>query len=70
MVMVEEIQPGWRVWDKDGNEVGTVIAASGPSLRVKRDGGGEVDVPNTAVAYIETGRVELSVAKQELNPAS
>ncbi len=67
MVMVEEIQPGWRVWDKDGKEVGTVIAAAGPSLRIKRDGGGDVDVPNSAVASIETGRVELSMSKQELD---
>ncbi len=70
MVMVEEIQPGWSVWDRDGNEVGTVVAASGPSLRVKRTGGGEVDVPNSAVASIETGRVELSMTRQELNSAS
>jgi hypothetical protein len=67
MVMVEEIQPGWSVWDKDGNEVGTVVAATGPSLRVKRNGGGEVDVPNSAVASVETGRVELSMTKQELD---
>jgi hypothetical protein len=70
MVMVEEIQPGWSVWDRDGNEVGTVVAASGPTLRVKRSSGGEVDVPNSAVASIETGRVELSMTKQELSSAS
>lgn len=69
MVMLEEIQPGWQVWDKDGNEVGTVVAASGPTLRVKRDGGGDVDVPNSAVAFIETGRVELSMSKQDLDSA-
>jgi hypothetical protein len=66
MVMVEEIQPGWTVWDRDGNEVGVVVAASGPSLKVKV-GGKEVDVPNTSVSYIETGRVELNVSKNDLN---
>jgi hypothetical protein len=65
MVMVEEIQPGWQVWDREGNEVGVVVAASGPSLKVKV-GGKEVDVPNSAVSYIETGRVELSMTKKEL----
>jgi hypothetical protein len=65
MVMVEEIQPGWQVWDSEGNEVGVVVAASGPSLKVKV-GGKEVDVPNSAVSYIETGRVELSMTKKEL----
>jgi hypothetical protein len=64
-VMVEEIQPGWQVWDREGNEVGVVVAASGPSLKVKV-GGKEVDVPNSAVSYIETGRVELSMTKKEL----
>jgi hypothetical protein len=68
MVMVEEIQPGWKVFDRNGDEVGTVIAASGPTLKV-RSGGGEVEVPNSACAYIETGRVELNVTRQELSPA-
>lgn len=63
--MVEEIQPGWQVWDKNGEEVGTVIAATGPTLKVKA-GGREVEVPNSSVAYVETGRVELSITKQEL----
>jgi hypothetical protein len=65
MVMVEEIQPGWQVWDREGNEVGVVVAASGPSLRVKI-GGREVEVPNSDVSYIETGRVELSKTKREV----
>jgi len=67
MVMAEEIQPGWHVWDRDGNEVGTVVSATGPTLRVKRSGGGEVDIPNSACSYIETGRVELSMTKKDLD---
>lgn len=65
MVMVEEIQPGWQVWDKNGEEVGTVIAAAGPMLRIKV-GGREVEVPNSSVVSVETGRVELNMTKQEL----
>jgi len=68
MVMVEEIQPGWKVWDRDGNEVGVVVAASGPSLKVKV-GGKEFDVPNSSVSYVETGRVELSLTRKELESA-
>lgn len=69
MVMVEEVQPGWNVWDRDGNEVGTVIAANGPTLKVKT-GGREIVVPNSAVGYVETGRVELNMTKQELESSN
>ena len=66
MVMVEEVQPGWQVWDKDGNEVGRVIDANGPSLRIKI-GNKDIAVPNSAVVSVETGRVELNMSKQELD---
>lgn len=66
MVMVEEIQPGWKVFDRNGEEVGTVIAANGPALKVK-SGGREIEVPNSACSYVETGRVELNVTKKELS---
>jgi hypothetical protein len=66
MVMAEEIQPGWQVVDSFGEEIGTVASAAGPGFRVKLYGGGEVDVPNDACSLIETGRVELSKSKKEL----
>lgn len=66
MVMVEEIQPGWQVVDSFGEEIGTVMTISGPSLRVKLYGAGEIDVPSADCALIETGRVELSKSKKEL----
>lgn len=66
MVMVEEIQPGWVVIDSFGEEIGTVVKAGGSSLVVKRYGGGELEVPSSACASIETGRVELSMSKKDL----
>ena len=66
MVMAEEIQPGWQVVDSFGEEIGTVISATGPGLRVKLYGDGEIDVANELCATIETGRVELSKSKKEL----
>ena len=66
MVMAEEIQPGWQVVDSFGEEIGTVSDATGPNFRVKLYGAGEIEVPNEACATIETGRVELSKSKKEL----
>lgn len=64
----EMIQPGWTVVDSNGEDVGTVIDADGPMLRVKKSGlrGGEVSVPRDAVVEVETGRVELNRAKPDL----
>ena len=65
---VEEIQPGWRVVDANGEEVGTVTQAEGSEITVKKSGflGGEVHVPLDAVAEVETGRVEINRAKGDL----
>ena len=65
---VEMIQPGWTVVDSQGADVGTVIDATGPELRVKKAGlmGGEVSVPRDAVIEVETGRVELNRSKSDL----
>jgi hypothetical protein len=64
----EIIQTGWSVWTSDGQELGTIIATDATSLRVKKRGllGGEVEVPRDAVDEVETGRVELSVTKREV----
>ena len=66
MVMVEEVQPGWLVVDSFGEEFGTVLAVTGPTMKVKLYGGGEMDVPASACALVETGRVELSRTRKEL----
>ncbi len=65
---VDEIQPGWRVVDANGEDVGTVTQAEGAELTVKKSGflGGEVHVPIDAVAEVETGRVEINRAKSDL----
>lgn len=66
---VDAIQPGWTVVDADGVELGKVIDALGPDIRVKKGGlmGGELTVPRDAVIEVETGRVELSRTKAELS---
>jgi len=69
VVMAEEIQPGWQVVDSFGEEIGKVVSATGPGMRVKLYGDGEVDVPNEDCATIETGRVELSKSKKEIQPS-
>ena len=65
---IETIQPGWLVVDANGDEIGTVVDAEGTDLRVKKSGflGGEIHVPTDAVAEIETGRVEINLAKGDL----
>ena len=69
MVTVEEIQPGWQVVDSFGEELGTVLAVEGQMLKVKRYGGGEMTIAASDCAEIETGRVELSRTKKELESA-
>jgi hypothetical protein len=64
----EMIQTGWTVWTADGQELGTIIGTDAVSMRVKKKGllGGEVQVPRGAVEEVETGRVELSMTKSEV----
>jgi hypothetical protein len=67
MVMPEQIQPGWQVVDSFGEEIGTVASVSGQTISVKLYGGGEVDVSTDTFTLVETGRVELSKSKRELD---
>ena len=64
----EMIQPGWKVVDANGEDIGTVVDADGPEITVKKSGflGGQVQIPRDAVAEIETGRVEIDRAKGDL----
>ena len=68
MIDREMIQPGWTVVDVTGEEIGTVSNAEGSELVVKKAGflGGEVHVPRDAIVEVETGRVEINRAKNEL----
>jgi hypothetical protein len=67
-----DIQQGWSVWTSDGKEIGTVVSVDSEVLVVKEGGllGGSIEVPRSAVDEIETGRIDLSMTKQELKSRS
>lgn len=64
----DEIQPGWRVIDASGEDLGTVISVDSETISIQRLGlmGGVWHAPTNAARDIETGRVELSLRKEEL----
>jgi hypothetical protein len=64
-----EVQPGWKVYASDGQEIGTVVELSPDMIRVKKGGflGGHQDIPKNLIEEVETGRVELSVPKGDLH---
>jgi len=65
----EMIQPGWLVVDANGDDIGTVVEAEGTEITVKKSGflGGQVNIARDAVSEIETGRVEINLAKSDLD---
>ena len=65
----ESIQPGWKVVDANGEDIGTVLEAEGHELTIKKGGllGGQVHVPIESIAEVETGRVEINRAKSDLD---
>ena len=67
-LFAEEIQPGWRVIDANGEELGTVISVDRESISIQRQSllGGVSHAPIKAVREVETGRVELALPKEEL----
>jgi uncharacterized protein DUF2171 len=67
-LQLDEIQPGWTVVDASGEELGNVVGVEHDVIRIKKGGlmGGEAFAPRDSVAEIETGRVELSLTKNEL----
>ncbi|MEA2677706.1 MAG: hypothetical protein QOJ81_1847 [Chloroflexota bacterium] len=68
-IFAEEIQPGWRVIDATGEELGVVISVDREIISIQRRGllGGVWHAPRDAVDEVETGRVELSLRKDELD---
>jgi hypothetical protein len=64
----DSVQPGWTVWTADGKKLGQVIAAEATEFQVKKEGllGGTVSIPKSAVTEVETGRVELDLASDEI----
>jgi hypothetical protein len=67
-IQVDEVQPGWTVFCSDGEELGTVVGVDAATLRVKKGGflGKDVTIPRSSVTDVETGRVEISMTKQEV----
>jgi hypothetical protein len=63
-----EVQPGWKVYTSDGQEIGTVVALSPETMRVKMRGflAGQQEIPKSMIAETETGRVELNVSKADM----
>ena len=72
MTFAGEVQVGWTVWSSDGENLGTIVSIDPQTISVKQGGllGGKLDIPRTAVEDVETGRVELSMTKQELKSVS
>jgi hypothetical protein len=68
MSFAYDIQPGWRVFDAKGEELGIVISVDRESISIQRRGllGGVWHAPRSAVSEVQTGRVELSLQKDEL----
>jgi len=68
-LQLDEIQPGWSVVAADGEDLGTVVGVDHDVIRIKKRGlmGGEVYAPRDSVAEVETGRVELWLAKEQLS---
>ncbi len=68
-VDVSEIQPGWTVYDSNGDEVGRVTNVEGHTIVVAKPGLlGEkhLYVPGNVVSAIETGRVDLSTTRKDI----
>lgn len=65
----EPIEPGWAVCASDGEDVGTVVSIEGHNLIIKKKGllgEKKFSVPRSAVTDIETGRIELSMTRKQV----
>lgn len=62
------IQPGWKVHDREGVDLGAVTRLDDRSLWVKRGRiiRREVEIPKSLVREAEEGYVELAVSMAEL----
>jgi hypothetical protein len=66
---VFEIQPGWKVHDRDGVELGAVTRLDQGSMWVRRGRllHHEVEIPRSLVREAEEGHVELFISRDELS---
>jgi hypothetical protein len=67
-LFADEIQPGWRVIDANGEELGTVLSVDRETISIQRLGlmGGVWHAPVASVRDVETGRIELAMSKADL----
>jgi hypothetical protein len=72
MTLAGEVQVGWTVWSSDGENLGTIVSIDPQVITIKQGGllGGKLDIPRSAVEEVETGRVELSMTRQEVKSLS
>ena len=66
---IETIQPGWKVYDSSGNEVGEVAEVTRAYLRIKQSGllKGDGYAPRESIENAEDHGVYLKVGKSELS---
>ena len=66
-----EVQPGWHVYDVDGQLIGSVdrVSDSSFSIRPASPGGTTVDVGFDEIESADDGRVALSLNSDELASA-
>jgi hypothetical protein len=67
---IELIQPGWKVYGSDGNELGIVASIDEHTLVVRKSGllgDKNFIMPRDTVADVEEHRVELNLSKHEVD---
>ncbi len=62
------IQPGWRVHDREGVDLGAVTRLDDRSVWIRRGRifHHEVEIPRSLVTEAEEGHVELAVSQKEI----
>jgi hypothetical protein len=63
------VQPGYRVFAADGQELGRVIEVDDATFTLKSGGllGGKTTIPRRLIRESDEGRVELRVGKADLD---
>jgi hypothetical protein len=67
---IQLAQTGWRISDRDGDIVGTVVGRDGTSMKVDLEGGagGHLEIPTQLIAEEDEGHMQatLAVSSDEL----
>jgi hypothetical protein len=70
MMGIETVQPGWKVVDEQGNDVGEVTEVTGQYVRVRKSGlltSSDCYLPREAIGSAEDKTVWLTVPKTDLD---